>query len=296
MWVALRRTDQMNSLPKNAGISLKPQHYDELLDEKYSTGWLEIHPENYMGRGGAPHAYLRKIREKYNLSMHGVGMSIGSSSGLDSKHLSRLKELVDHYQPDQISEHLSWSHWNSIFLNDLLPLPYTEESLIIVCDNIDKVQSVLGRTILVENPSTYIDFKNSDFSEPDFFRAVTKRSGCGVLLDINNVFVSAYNNGFDPYLYLDNFPENSVDEIHLAGHSLKPLTETSKIRIDDHGSEVKDEVWELFRYFLTREGRSIPTLIEWDTDVPSLEVLLQEASKANDNMRATLSAKKNVAL
>lgn len=281
----------MISLPKTTGISLKPEHYNALLGDKINaTDWLEIHPENYMGEGGAPHAYLEKIRANYALSMHGVGMSLGSADGVDVEHLKRLKLLCDRYQPDQVSEHLSWSHWNSTFLNDLLPLPYTNESLNIICENIDRVQSALGRKILIENPSTYIDFAEMDFDETSFFRKIVEKSGCGILLDINNVFVSSFNNGFDPYKYVDNFPKGDVNEVHLAGHSLKKLTTSSEIRIDDHGSRVKDEVWALYDHFLKNTNHAIPTLVEWDTDVPEIDILLEEAEKANQHMRLAIAS------
>ncbi len=261
-----------------------------LGDKINATDWLEIHPENYMGEGGAPHAYLEKIRANYALSMHGVGMSLGSADGVDVEHLKRLKLLCDRYQPDQVSEHLSWSHWNSTFLNDLLPLPYTNESLNIICENIDRVQSALGRKILIENPSTYIDFAEMDFDETSFFRKIVEKSGCGILLDINNVFVSSFNNGFDPYKYVDNFPKGDVNEVHLAGHSLKKLTTSSEIRIDDHGSRVKDEVWALYDHFLKNTNHAIPTLVEWDTDVPEIDILLEEAEKANQHMRLAIAS------
>lgn len=279
----------MNNLPNTIGIGLKAPHYDELLANQ-PVEWLEIHPENYMGKGGLPHRYLTQIREQYSLSMHGVGMSLGSAEGVDERHLSRLKELVDRYQPQAVSEHLSWSHWNAIFFNDLLPLPYTEESLDVVCRNIDKVQSFLNRKILIENPSSYIDFAENEFSEPEFLSQIVRRSGCECLLDINNVFVSSFNNSFNPLTYLDDFPGDAVSEIHLAGHSLKTLEGNNHIRIDDHGSPVIDEVWSLYRYFIQYQMRKIPTLIEWDTDVPALDVLIIEASKADHCMDQVISS------
>lgn len=277
----------MFQLPCRAGIGLKAQHYTQLIEDTSATSWLEIHPENYMGAGGPPHRYLSKLREDYPLSMHGVGMSLGSASGIDEKHLTRLKKLVDRYQPEHVSEHLSWSHWNAIFLNDLLPLPYTAQSLEIICDNINKVQDFLGRSILVENPSTYIDFAQSDYSEPEFFAELVKRCGCDVLLDINNIYVSAYNNGFDSKAYIDAFPLASVKEIHLAGHALKELSSGQKIRIDDHGSKVVAEVWSLYEYFFTHYKKPIATLIEWDTNIPELAILTSQAHEANRIMDNT---------
>lgn len=279
-----------NTLPHGTGISLKPQHYQEILEDKPKIPWLEIHPENYMGMGGPPHFYLEKIRSQYPLSMHGVGMSLGSADGIDTNHLDKLKALVDRYQPEQVSEHLSWSHWNEHYMNDLLPLPYTEDSLQCVANNIDRVQVALGRNILIENPSTYIAFDKQDYSETDFFSALVKKTGCGLLLDINNVFVSAYNNSFDAYEYIDQYPRQEVNEIHLAGHSLKTLTNEKKIRIDDHGSPVGEEVWELYNYFQTLEKRLFSTLIEWDTDTPELCVLLQEARSADEIMQSSLDS------
>ncbi len=274
----------MKLIPPSAGISLKAQHYQELINNPGVAGWLELHPENYMGLGGPPHRYLEAISEIYPISMHGVGMSLGSVDGVNEAHLERLKILVERYQPAHVSEHLSWSHWNSIYLNDLLPLPYTRESLDVICNNIDKVQARLGRQILIENPSTYIDFKKSDFSEGDFFKAIVSRCDCRILLDINNVYVSAFNNQFDPYEYIDSFPTDHISEIHLAGHSIKKLSNDTAIRIDDHGSEVRTEVWKLYEYFFSRQNKAIPTLIEWDTDVPDLSTLSNEAKKADASM------------
>ncbi len=286
----------MSTLPARSGIGLKARHYSQLIENPTATGWLEVHPENYMGAGGPPHRYLGKLREHYPLSMHGVGMSLGSAQGLDPKHLSRLRALVDRYQPEQVSEHLSWSHWNGVFLNDLLPMPYTKESLAVVSTNIDKVQNALGRRILIENPSTYIDFERGDYSEPEFFRALAKHCDCGILLDINNVFVSAFNNGFDPIEYLDNFPLAQVGEIHLAGHTLTHLDGERQIRIDDHGSEVITEVWQLYEYSLSLLGKPVATLIEWDTKVPELEVLLAESQKADSYLQTATESLRRTAL
>lgn len=283
----------MNELPRKSGISLKAQHYESILhistEEAADSNsaktrkptWLEVHPENYMGSGGAPHHYLSKIREHYPLSMHGVGMSLGSSEGCSETHLKKLKNLVDRYQPEQVSEHIAWSHWNAHFFNDLLPFPYNEETLSVLCENIDRVQSALQRTILVENPSTYIDFSNNTFTEQALFSELTKRTGCGILLDINNVHVCAHNHGFGAEEYIKNFPLKAVEEIHLAGHSVKPLIDDLTICIDDHGSHVSDAVWKLYEFTLNLVQRPIASLIEWDTDVPELATLLEEASLAD---------------
>jgi len=268
------------TLPSRCGISLKAEHYKDIINTQPDIGWLEIHPENYMGAGGPPHRYLEAIRKHYPLSLHGVGMSLGSTDGVSIEHLIELKKLIQRYQPAQVSEHISWSHWNQIYLNDLLPLPYTKESLKVVCDNLDQVQSFIGQQILVENPSSYIDYRNSDFTETEFITEVCKVSGCGLLLDINNVYVSASNNGFDPYHYLDSTPITAIAEIHLAGHSIKSIGPGKHIRIDDHGSAVKPEVWMLFDTLLQKLDSPPPTLIEWDTDIPPLSELIMEARKA----------------
>lgn len=275
----------MPSLPRDCGLSLKAEHFSTILRDLPLVGWFEIHPENYMGDGGPMHRYLGAIREHYPLSMHGVGMSLGSADGISQEHLTQLRSVVSRYQPAQVSEHLAWSHWNGIFLNDLLPLPYTDESLAVVCSNIDRVQSFLNRSILVENPSTYIGFSRGDYSEPEFISLLCKKTGCGALLDINNVFVSAQNNDFDPSGYLNQFPLEAVGEIHLAGHSVVDLTENRKIRIDDHGSPVIDEVWKLFDQLIAKVQTPPPVLIEWDTDIPEFNTLLAEAEKARARTR-----------
>ena len=282
------------SLPASSGVSLKPKYYKTVLNTMPRVGWFEVHPENYMGSGGPPHKYLTEIRNHYPLSMHGVGMSLGSASGIDESHLKALCELVRRYEPEQVSEHLSWSHINGTFLNDLLPLPYHQESLQIMSANIDKVQNTLGRSILVENPSTYIAFSTSSWSEPEFLQELVKRTGCGLLLDVNNIFVSACNQGFDPYNYLANFPVAAVGEIHLAGHSIQNI-DGIEIRIDDHGSPVKDSVWDLQEAALVRLGKPYPVLIEWDTDTPELSVLLHEAVKSENLIKKLFLKKDNTA-
>lgn len=278
----------MPSLPLKNGISLKAQHYQDILTAQPPVSWLEIHPENYMSNGGLDHKYLREIREQYPISMHGVGMSLGSATGVKEDHLAKLKTLVDQYQPAQVSEHIAWSHGQNEHLNDLLPLPYTQDFLTKICSNIHHVQDTLGREILVENPSTYIDFEQQDYSEPEFLKEITTKTGCKLLLDINNIFVSASNNTFDPYQYLNEINPESVGEIHLAGHSIVPLTEFKEIRIDDHSAEVCPQVWALFQYFIRTTQRAYPTLIEWDTNVPSLERLYKESLKALKAMQYAL--------
>ncbi len=267
-------------LPSRSGLGLKAPHYREILDDRPDIGWFELHPENYMGAGGPPHRYLGEIRRHYPLSMHGVGLSLGSADGIDPQHLAALAQLVARYQPEQVSEHLAWSHFNGVYLNDLLPLPYDDESLQRVSDNIDRVQQALGRTILIENPSAYIGFRDNSYSEPEFLAELVQRSGCGLLLDVNNVYVSACNQGFDALAYLAAMPMAAVAEIHLAGHALQEIDGT-EVRIDDHGSPVIDPVWNLHRQTLALLGRPVPVLIEWDTNVPEFEVLMAEASRAD---------------
>ncbi len=233
-----------------------------------------------MGDGGPPHRYLTAIRERYPLSMHGVGMSLGSADGIDQQHLQSLVRLASRYQPGQVSEHLAWSHFNRRFLNDLLPLPYNDGSLKTVVANINCVQDRLARPILVENPSSYIEFRDNTYSEPEFLAELTRRTDCGLLLDVNNIYVSACNQGVDPYQYLTCIPWDRVGEIHLSGHAIKQI-DGVQIRIDDHGSSVKKSVWQLHEQALRHLGRRVPVMIEWDTDIPEFDVLLEEAVKAD---------------
>ena len=268
------------AIPTTSGVSLKAQYYQTILDKEPPIGWFEVHPENYMGDGGAPHRYLTAIRERYPLSMHGVGMSLGSADGVDAQHLKSLATLVDRYQPWQVSEHLAWSHFKRRFHNDLLPLPYNDDTLKSVVHNISRVQDALARPILVENPSSYLEFNNNTYSEPQFLTELTQRTDCGLLLDVNNVFVSACNQGFDAYEYLADVPWDRVGEIHLSGHAIQEIDAT-EIRIDDHGSAVKDEVWRLHEWALQQLGRRVPVMVEWDTDIPEFDVLFGEAVKAD---------------
>ncbi|TVZ38281.1 hypothetical protein P886_2642 [Alteromonadaceae bacterium 2753L.S.0a.02] len=272
-------------LPKRVGIGLKAQHYQDILEHQPDLGFLEIHPENYMGDGGPQHRYLEAIRNLYPVSMHGVGLSLGSTDGIDRDHLQRLKTLCERYQPHQVSEHLSWSHVDNIYFNDLLPLPYTHETLALACDNVLATQDFLKRTIIVENPSTYVAYKNNDYIETEFLKALVEHTDCGLLLDINNIFVSATNNGFDPYAYIDQIDPSAVVEVHLAGHSETTLSNGKILRIDNHGSKVKQDVWQLFKYFLQKTMQPVATLIEWDTDIPPLKVLLDEAETAEKYLR-----------
>jgi hypothetical protein len=267
-------------MPSCAGVGLKPEHYRDILDASPDIGWFEIHAENYMGDGGPPHAYLTAVRERYPLSLHGVGLSIGGAGPLDKDHLARLKDLADRYQPALFSEHLAWSSHDTIYLNDLLPLPFTEETLATVCAHIDEAQEVLQRQRLLENPSTYVAFAETSMSEAEFLSEVVRRTGCGLLLDVNNVFVQATNHGFAAETYLDNFPVEHVGEIHLGGHAEDSDDDGEALLIDDHGREVADPVWVLYARALSRAGPK-PTLIEWDNDVPSWPVLFAEAKRAD---------------
>ncbi|WP_282153686.1 MNIO family bufferin maturase [Ruegeria atlantica] len=268
-----------NRLPAAPGVGYKPQHYDQILDHAHPVSWLEIHAENYMGDGGRPLAQLRHLSEKFPISVHGVGLSIGGEGPLDPDHLARLKHLVGWLNPASFSEHLAWSTHDSHFLNDLLPLPYTDETLERICAHIDQVQETVGRQMLLENPSSYLAFEESTWSEPDFLREIARRTGCCLLLDVNNVFVSATNLDFSPQGYIDAYPLDNVHEIHLGGHDEDEDDHGRPLLIDSHGREVVDPVWTLLDYVLDRSGPK-PVLIEWDTDVPDWSVLRAEADRA----------------
>lgn len=257
---------------------MRSVHYQQILHRKPPIAWLEGHSENFFASGGLVPYVLEQVRLHYPLSLHGVGLSLGSATPLDTAHLKRLKEIVDIYQPALVSEHISWSNTGSTVLNDLLPLPYTEEALKIVCRNIDYTQEYLGRQILVENPSTYLEFESSDMEEYEFMAAAAKKSGCGILFDVNNIYVGHMNHGMDLDAYLEHLPVDAVQEIHLAGHAVREI-EGQSIRIDHHGDFICDEVWQLYRKAIQKLG-PVPTLIEWDTDIPSLETLMDEAAKA----------------
>jgi len=268
-----------NTLPALPGVGYKPQHFAAVMDDPAPVGWLEIHAENYMGGGGRPLAQLRALSEKFPISVHGVGLSIGGEGPLDPDHLARLKTLCDWLDPASFSEHLAWSTHDSQFLNDLLPLPYTGATVARVADHIDRVQDVLGRQMLLENPSSYLAFVESEMTETDFLREVTHRTGCGLLLDVNNDFVSATNLGYAPQGYIDDYPLSAVGEIHLGGHDEDEDEHGAPLLIDSHGREVVDPVWALLDYTLAKSGPR-PVLIEWDTDVPDWPVLAAEAQRA----------------
>ncbi len=268
-----------NHLPAAPGVGYKPQHFAQILDHAKPVAWLEIHAENYMGDGGRPLAQLRHLSEQFPISVHGVGLSIGSEGALDANHLARLKHLCGWLNPASFSEHLAWSTHDTHFLNDLLPLPYTDETITRVCDHIDQVQETVGRQMLLENPSSYLAFDESTWSEPDFLREVSRRTGCGLLLDVNNVFVSATNLDYSPQGYIDEYPLDKVGEIHLGGHDEDEDDHGHPLLIDSHGREVVDPVWALLDYVLDRSGPK-PLLVEWDTDVPDWPVLRAEAERA----------------
>ena len=268
------------TLPARAGAGFKSVHADAILADSYRIGFLEVHAENYMGAGGHPHRLLTRMREQFPLSVHGVGLSIGSENGIDAMHLSRLKTVIERYQPEQVSEHLAWSTHDDSYFNDLLPVPYDRETLDRVCDHIDLVQSVLRRKILLENPSTYAVFERSTMSETDFIREIARRTGCGLLLDVNNVLVSSVNNCFKPLMYLQDFPLDLVEEIHLAGHAEDQDEDGARLLIDAHDRPVDDEVWQLYDIIIRQTG-PLPTLIEWDNDVPEWPVLRREAQAAD---------------
>ena len=261
-------------LPPVAGIGLRGPHVARVLSERPPLGWLEVHSENYFIDGGPALAALEKLRAEYPVSLHGVGLSLGSADALDMEHLARLKRLAERIQPAAISEHLCWSRVDGRHLNDLLPLPFTEEALALCCDRIDSVQSALGRPLLVENVSTYLRFGADAMAEWDFVAAVVARAGCGLLFDVNNVYVNAVNHGFDPKVYLAAMPGAAIAEMHLAG-----FDESGPCLIDTHGARVAPPVWSLYRAAIERFGPK-PTLIEWDTDLPELEVLADEAAIA----------------
>ena len=268
----------MQKLPNSTGLGFKPEHFRAIMAAPGALGFFEVHAENYMGDGGAAHAMLAAVRQDHALSVHGVGLSIGGAGGLNQTHLARLRKLIDRYEPASFSEHLAWSSHGAAWLNDLLPLPYTDETLATICAHIDQVQATLGRRMLLENPATYVTFEASHWSETDFLTEITRRTGCGLLLDINNVFVSATNHRFDPRAYLAAFPLAAVGEIHLAGHDTEHLS-SGPLLIDSHAAPVADPVWTLYAEVLAQTG-PLPTLIEWDNAVPDFATLLREAARA----------------
>jgi uncharacterized protein len=279
----------LSSLPDRAGLGLKPLHYATIRADRPDVGFFEVHAENYMMAGGPPHRHLSAIAERYPLSLHGVGLSIGAAHPLDLDHLARLKALAERYQPQAISEHLAWSSHDTGFLNDLLPLPYTAETLNRVAEHIDTVQTMLGRAILIENPSTYVLFETSDIDEIDFLGEVARRTGCGLLLDVNNVMVSCTNHRLDAYTYVARFPLHLVGEIHLGGYDEAIDSRGERFLIDAHGSEVRPDVFALYEHVIACGGAR-PTLIEWDNDVPDFPILFGEARLIDDALRRAASS------
>ncbi|MFP4239505.1 DUF692 family multinuclear iron-containing protein [Rhodosalinus sp.] len=270
---------KVDELPAAPGVGYKARHFEALTEDPGPVGWIEIHAENYMGSGGRPQAQLAALAARFPVSVHGVGLSIGGEAPLDAAHLDRVAALCDRVRAARFSEHLAWSTHDGAFLNDLLPLPWTRATLDRVAAHVDQVQQALGRQMLLENPSSYLAFAEDEMAETDFLARLVARTGCGLLLDVNNVFVSAVNLGFRPRGYLDAFPLEAVGEIHLGGHAEEADGHGAPLLIDDHGAPVADPVWALLGDVLARTGPR-PVLIEWDTDVPDWPVLRAEAARA----------------
>ena len=287
----VHQSNKIAALPSRAGAGLKAEHYADILESKPNIGCFEVHPKNYMGLGGPPHHYLTRIRETYPISLHGVGLSIGGSDDLNREHLDRLKALVDRYQPESFSEHLAWSTHESAFYNDLLPLPYTSETLALVCDHVDELQEHIGRRMLLENPATYVVFQESSYDEIDFLKEIASRTGCSLLLDVTNVFISCTNHRRNADDYVDRFPLEHVGEIHLADHAQDEDDQGQKVLIDAHDRQVIEPVWQLLERTLHRTG-PVPTLVEWDNDVPEWSMLFAEAERAEAYLKNAKLASK----
>lgn len=266
-------------LPTQTGIGLRAEHYQDVIEQQPNIPWFEVHSENYFGQGGKPHFYLEKIRENYPLSLHGVGLSLASSDDFNQEHLKKLKQLIQRYKPFLVSEHLCWSSINNFYLNDLLPFFYNEETLEYLIQRINTVQEYLDRQILVENITCYLQFKQSTIPESEFITEIAKRTGCGILLDVNNLYVNSQNHGWDCQKYLAALPKELIQEIHLAGYS-ENIIGDDKVLIDSHDHPVHQGVWDLYRQTIESFG-AIPTLIEWDKSIPKIQVLMREAEKAN---------------
>jgi uncharacterized protein len=267
------------TIPALPGIGLRFAHHKAVIDQRPPVAWFEVHSENYLS-GGPAIGDLEAIRRDYPVSLHGVGLSLGSADGLDAAHLERIVRVTERIEPGLVSEHLSWSISEGHYLGDLLPLPLTEEALDVVCNNVDRFQQALRRRILIENPSSYLRYRHSTVPETEFLGAVARRTGCGILCDINNIFVNAANHGWDAQAYLEALPPGDVKELHLAGHAVTSLSDGAVILIDDHGSQVDAAVWKLFGKAVQHFG-PLPTLIEWDTNIPPLETLIEEADRAS---------------
>ncbi len=286
--MAFPSSSSEDRIPARGGVGLKAEHYRTIIDASPDVGFFEVHAENYMGAGGPPHRYLSAIRERYPLSLHGVGLSIGADRPLDKDHIGRLRRLIQRYRPGLFSEHLAWSSHDVGFLNDLLPVPYTAETLNRVVEHIDQVQTALGCQMLLENPSTYIAFAESTYAETDFIAEVARRTGCGLLLDVNNVFVASTNQQWDPVAYIQGYPLARVREIHLAGNAREVDEAARPLLIDTHDRPVEAAVWDLFALAVRLTG-PVPTLIEWDTQVPAWSMLAREAERAETIMYANQS-------
>ena len=267
-------------VPAKAGIGLRSTHFKEILNNNIQIPWLEIHSENFYAEGGIARNILDRISEKFPLSFHCVGLSLGSAQSINKEHLNKLKTLVDLYNPALVSDHISWSNFAGNTANDLLPIPYTNESLEIITNNIKHVQDILGRQILVENPSTYLEFKQNDMHEWEFINQLTDKADCALLLDINNIFVTCFNHKISTSTYLKNIDTTKIKEIHLAGFE-EQLIDEETILIDTHGTKVTIDVWDLYRNLISKTGK-LPTLIEWDTNIPKLDVLIGEMHKAQN--------------
>ena len=276
---AIAAPARVGTLPARAGVGLKPEHFRQIVETWPDVGFFEIHAENYMVPGGPFHHFLTRIRDRYPLSIHGVGLSIGGETALDKGHLDALAALIARYSPQSFSEHLAWSSHGDIFLNDLLPVPYDDQTLTRVCDHIDQVQTHLQRRLLLENPATYVEFAASAMAETDFIGEVLRRTGCGLLLDVNNVHVSCVNHNRDPRAYIRALPVDSVGEIHLAGFASDRDARGDPLLIDSHGSPIAQPVWQLYEFTLDRLGPR-PTLIERDNDIPAFDVLFAEGARA----------------
>ena len=277
--------------PARAGIGLRAEHYHEALERRPDLGWFEVHSENYFGKGGRPLHYLEKISEHYPLSLHGVGLSIGSTDELNTTHLDKLKKLISRFEPGLVSEHLSWGSFQGRHFNDLFPMPYTSEALQHMSNQVSRVQDYLGRQILIENVSSYLQFDCSTIPEWEFITELANQSGCGILLDVNNIYVNSKNHAFDPDSFIKAIPIEHVQEIHLAGHTVKQIDD-SEILIDTHNKCVTDDVWSLYET-ATRRFKQVPVLIEWDTDIPALDILLDEANKADSILQSNIYDEKH---
>jgi len=278
-------------IPARAGIGLRAEHYHEVLERRPDLGWFEVHSENYFGKGGRPLHYLEKISEHYPLSLHGVGLSIGSTDELNTTHLDKLKKLISRFEPGLVSEHLSWGSFQGRHFNDLFPMPYTSEALQHMSNQVSRVQDYLGRQILIENVSSYLQFDCSTIPEWEFITELANQSGCGILLDVNNIYVNSKNHAFDPDSFIKAIPIEHVQEIHLAGHTVKQIDD-SEILIDTHNKCVTDDVWSLYET-ATRRFKQVPVLIEWDTDIPALDILLDEANKADSILQSNIYDEKH---